>query len=153
MPEVAFTAYEEPFEDKLGTTCTYVPGLGTYKTGCDCYGTPVIERPQVLKWLGASTAQRDENLGVPWIAAIAAMPAGEVAEADFFATQWNYRTGQVHVASGDTHGGDLNFTVVGDGKVVDAALADRGFLRTNRWSSITEDKAFWRTDVYKASTT
>lgn len=79
-PEVAFTAYEEPYEDQLGTTCTYVPGLGKFTTPCDNYGRALVSRDAVLTWMDLPAEQRAAKLGVPWETAIAAMPKGSVEE-------------------------------------------------------------------------
>ncbi|KOV84737.1 hypothetical protein ADL03_15850 [Nocardia sp. NRRL S-836] len=149
-PEVAFTSYEEPYEDRLGTTCTHVPGLGADWAACDEDGAPVVRRADVLKWMPLPIEVREANLGVPWQTAIAAMPRGTATEPDSFDTWWDRRTADVQVADGQAEGQDLIFVGVGDSDEVDAILAGHGFLRANPWVALDENGPLFRTAIYRS---
>src|SRR3954464_13799885 len=51
-PEVAFTVYEEPAYEWVGTSCTYVPGLGLFSADCDTDGDVLFTRTHVLELEG-----------------------------------------------------------------------------------------------------
>lgn len=151
-PEVAFTVYEEPAYEWVGTICTYVPELGLFTAGCDTDGDPLFTQKHVLELEGKPDDVRQQALGVPWLTAIAGLPAEAVVEPDRFATHWNRRHGEVVVVEGKQCGGDLVFPAPGTAAEVDAALAERGFHRVDDWTQLDETAQLWRTDVYHLPT-
>ncbi|WP_370973632.1 DUF3145 family protein [Amycolatopsis sp. cg9] len=148
-PEVAFTVYEEPAYEWIGTTCTYVPELGLFTAGCDTDGDPLLPQKHVLELEGKPDDVRQQGLGVPWLTAIADMPAGPVVEPPRFATHWDRRHGDVVVVAAAQDGGDLAFPAPATPADVDKALAERGFQRVDDWSALDETAQLWRADVYR----
>jgi hypothetical protein len=150
-PEGTFTVYEEPAFEWLGTTCTYVPGLGLFSTDCGTTGDPLFSQTHVLELEDQPADVRQQQLGVPWLTAIATMPTGSVVEPDRFATHWNRRHNELIVIEGKQGGGDLIFPAPVTFKEADAALAERGFQRADDWTQLDETSHLWRTDVYRRS--
>lgn len=166
-PDVSFTVYEEPAYEWIGTICSYVPGLGLFTADCDTAGNPMFPQDMVLALDDEPAEVRQEKLGVPWLTAIKAMPpATPVVEPDSYATQWNRRSGEVIVVDGKVCGAELLFAthLCGDTEVspadtvtgsdpemvaVDAALAERGFIRATPWVPLDETSLIWRADVYR----
>ncbi|MGW4528861.1 hypothetical protein [Amycolatopsis sp. NPDC004378] len=149
-PEAAFTVYEEPAYEWLGTACTHVPGLGLFATDCDTSGDPTFTQSQILRWDNEPDHVRQNNLGVPWLTAIAAMPGGTVVEPDRFATHWNRRHDEIVVVEGRPCGGDLILPAPVTAAEVDTVLAEQGFQRAEDWMQLDETSQLWRTDVYRS---
>ena len=150
-PEVAFTVYEEPAYGWVGTICTYVPELGLFTADCDNSGEVLFTRKQVLALDGKPDDIRQKELGVPWVTAIARMPAGTVIEPRRFATHWDRRHGEVVVVEGKQRGDDLIFPAPVTAAQVDAALIERGFRRADDWTQLDDTAQLWRTDSYHYS--
>jgi hypothetical protein len=148
-PEVAFTVYEQPAYEWVGTTCTYVRDLGLFTADCDTCGDPMFTQSEVLRLDDEPAEIRQTALGLPWLTAITAMPGGTVAEPDSYATHWNRTTGEVIVLEGIPCGGDVIFAVPGDAAAVDGALSERAFLRATEWTDLDDTSQIWRTDVYR----
>lgn len=150
-PDVAFTVYEEPAYEWVGTFCSYVPDLGLFTADCAGDGDPMFARTEILRLDGEPAEDRQKQLGVPWLTAIAAMPAGTVVEPASFATHWNRQHGEVVVVEGKQCGGDLIFPAPATVAEVEEALAERGFQRADDWTQLDETSQLWRTDVYRSS--
>lgn len=149
-PEVAFTVYEEPAYDWVGTRCSYVPDLGLFTTACDTHGEPMFTQSHVLKLEDEPGDVRQRQLGAPWLTAIGAMPAETVVEPARFATHWNRRHREIIIVDGKRCGADLIFIAPADETAVDAALTERGFQRAEDWAQLDETTQIWRTDVYRS---
>lgn len=87
-PEAAFTAYAEPRNEWVGTTCSYVPDLGTFTAECDATGKVVLSQLVADK---APDAQQT-LIGVPWRTAIADMAVGIVTEPKIYIQYTYFRT-------------------------------------------------------------
>ncbi|HET6286487.1 MAG TPA: hypothetical protein VFG15_07020 [Amycolatopsis sp.] len=148
-PEAAFTIYEEPAREWVGTYLTYVPGLGSFTADCDNQGELLFTQTQVLKLLNEPEDVRQRALGLTWQAAIDAMPGQVVHEPESFATHWNRPRGEVTVVGGDQGAGDLTFAALGDSDQIDAALTKHGFQRAGAWGQLDDTAHIWRTDVYR----
>lgn len=151
-PEVAFTVYEQPAYDLVGVTCTYVPGLGRFTASCDNSGEPVFPQSRVLELACETEAVRQEQLGVPWLTAIADLPTRVVVEPDRFATHWIRRHGEVVVIEGRQGGGDLILPVAAT-EEVDMVLSRHGFQRADEWRKLDDTAQLWRTDLYRSAST
>ena len=149
-PDVAFTVYEEPAYDWLGTRCTYVPDLGLFTTDCDNSGEAMFAQSHILKLDDEPGDVRQRQLGVPWLTAISAMPAETVVEPHRFATHWDRRHREITIVGGQHDGADLTFSASADETAVDATLAEREFQRVGGWEQLDETTQVWRTDVYRS---
>ena len=152
-PEVAFTVYEEPAYEWVGTTCTYVPELGLFTAHCDNSGHPMFAQSEILRLEREPVDLRQKHLGVPWLTAIAALPELVVVEPDRFATHWNRRHDEIVVIAGNHRGADLNFPAHATADEVDVALAERGYRRAETWTHLDETAQLWSTDVYRTPAT
>lgn len=86
-PEVAFTIYEDPAYEWVGTVWIYVPGLGLFVAACDTSGEPMFTQQQVLALESGPDEVRRAGLGVPWRDAIAALSEHDGAASAGTATQ------------------------------------------------------------------
>jgi hypothetical protein len=151
-PEVAFTVYEQPAYEWVGTICTYVPELGLFTAACDANGDVLLTQKDVLALESQPHDVRHMELGVPWLTAIACMPAETVVEPDRYAAHWDRRHSEIVVVEGAACGGDLVFPApinTHSTVEVDAALAEQGFRRADDWTQMDETAQLWRTDLYR----
>ncbi|KOV84634.1 hypothetical protein [Nocardia sp. NRRL S-836] len=92
-PEAAFTAYAAPtYERGAGTTCSYVPDLGTFTAECDATGEVVLSPSVTAKPAGKPADVQQTLLGVPWRTAIAATAADIVTEPNLYIQYTYFRT-------------------------------------------------------------
>jgi hypothetical protein len=152
-PEVAFTVYEEPAYEWVGTTCTYVPELGLFTAHCDNSGHPMSAQSEILRLEGEPIDVRQKQLGVPWLTAIAALPQQVVVEPDRFATHWHRLHDEIVVIAGKHRGADLIFPAPTTADEIDVALAERGYRRAEAWAYLDETAELWHTDVYRTPAT
>ena len=136
-PEVAFTVYEEPAYDGVGTVYSHVSGLGLFAALCGNSGEPMFSRDYMLELEGEPAEVRHHELGVPWTTAIGAMPDMVVVAPDRFDAWWNLSHGEVAVLGGTALGEDLILSA-NDVVEVDAALSKQGLRRFEDWTSDTD---------------
>lgn len=130
-----------------------MPELGLFTADCNASGDPLFTQAEIVRWDGEPASVRQNKLGVPWLTAIAAMPAGTVVEPERFATHWLRRHGQLVVVEGEQCGADLIVPAPATAGEVDAVLAERGFQHADDWSQLDETFQLWRTDVYRFPST
>ncbi len=148
-PEVAFTVFEAPAYSSVGSVFMHVPELGVYEAACDESGVPLLSQEFVLEQEGKPEEVRQKELGVPWLAAIAALAGGVVTEPEWFVSFWSRRGGEVLVDGGGWNGTNVRLAV--SEQEVNVILSEAGYQRFEEWTQVDDSVDLWCARVYRVA--
>jgi hypothetical protein len=176
-PGTAFTVYEEPAYEWMGTVVTYVPGLelppdrdGRPREGvvcwgasCDADGNGVWTAEQIREAIAAGPEHLAVMLGEPWDAAIGAMPTGErIVKQPTREVEWDRTTGEFTILAGDDPAA-VDAVLLGvtaapamtdaDKQRGTAALAEQGWWAVEPWTRVDARGRFWSTEAVRLPST
>lgn len=157
-PDAAWTVYEAPSGECLGTVHRHFPGLGSWSAACDGDGDGVFTAAHI--WQAIADETLPALLGHAWEEAIGALTDDdEVCEPTRLDVEYDTRTGE-GVIVGPDDPEDVEFRLppgvagVTVGDRLDAHLLDLGYRRvpTEDWSAYGHRGRHLTTEVYRIDT-